>query len=591
MSGENRMYLKKIEIKRFRGLNQLTLNFNKGLNILIGENNAGKTAIIDALRICLGYGNPWKDIYISASDFYLNKTDPSMPLGDIEFHLYFDVQTPHKEGIFNDLFTINPEGKTELQLHFRYSLYEKKGIKKIRHKVWGGDNEGQIVTPEIFELLYFVYLSALRDAVQCLKPVKGNRLGQLYSYLEQDKSQQDALAGKVRNVLHDDNEWKALIANGKGKINEHLSKTCMDGKEQPVTIDFFPFEFRKIVDTLRIQLPVYSDHLLEDPKQQMYFDLSQNGLGYNNLIYTAIVLGDLKKKLEIEPDCYTALLIEEPEAHLHPQLQNIFFSYLGTLNEDIGFQIFITSHSPTITAKAKLNSLIVLQSQDNQIKALSLSASALDDPNKKYLSKFLDVTKSQMFFSNGIILVEGISESLLLPIFSKMLEGEYDIEKKGVELVNINGVAFEHFGKLFNAENETQRLSCRCAILTDDDRAAWSEEVSSRALKAKELENYLLKVELAEKTFEYELFKTGNNKDILISIFTEMHPIAASRVIQSGSIEDCAASFVERVKSNKAKSELAHRLALKLEEDNAARLAFKVPEYIARAIKWVVKGE
>lgn len=590
MPGGNRMYLKKIEIKQFRGLNQLTLNFNKGLNILIGENNAGKTAIIDALRICLGYGNQWKDIYISTSDFYLNKTNPSMPLGDIEFHLYFEVQTPHKEGIFNDLFTIDSDGKTELQLHFRYSLYEKKGISKIRHKVWGGDNEGQVVTPEIFELLYLVYLSPLRDAVQCLKPVKGNRLGQLYSYLEQDKTQQDALAGKVRNVLHDDSEWKALIANGKGKINEHLSKTCMDGKEQPVTIDFFPFEFLKIVDTLRVQLPVYNESVLEDPKQQMYFDLYQNGLGYNNLIYAAIVLGDLNKKLEIEPDCYTALLIEEPEAHLHPQLQNIFFSYLGTLNKTIGFQIFISSHSPTITAKAELDCLIVLQNQDSQIKAFSVSASALGD-SKKYLSKFLDVTKSQLFFSNGVILVEGISESLLLPIFSRMLGEDYDIEKKGVELVNINGVAFEHFGKLFNAETENQRLSCRCAILTDDDRTTSSAEISSRASKAKELEKHLLKVELAEKTFEYELFKPGNNKDILMSIFTEMHPVAASRIIQSGSIEECAASFVERVNSNKAKSELAHRLAVKLGEDNEARRTFKVPEYIARAIKWVVKGE
>lgn len=583
------MYLKKLEIKRFRGLNQLTLNFNKGLNILIGENNAGKTAIIDALRICLGYGNPWKDIYITASDFYLNKTDPSMSLGDIEFHLYFEVQTPHKEGIFNDLFTIDSDGKIELQLHFRYSLYEKKGISKIRYKVWGGDNEGQVITPEIFELLYFVYLSPLRDAVQCLKPVKGNRLGQLYSYLEQDETQQDALAGKVRNVLHDDSEWKALITNGKGKINEHLSKTCMDGKEQQVTIDFFPFEFRKIVDTLRVQLPVYNESVLEDPKQQRYFDLYQNGLGYNNLIYAAIVLGDLKKKLEIEPDCYTALLIEEPEAHLHPQLQNIFFSYLGTLNKTNGFQIFISSHSPTITAKAELDCLIVLQSQDSQIKAFSVSASALGD-SKKYLSKFLDVTKSQLFFSNGVILVEGISESLLLPIFSKMLGNDYDIEKKGIELVNINGVAFEHFGKLFNAATGNQRLSCRCAILTDDDRTTSSEEISSRASKAKELEKHLLKVELAEKTFEYELFKTGNNKSILISIFKKMHPIAADRV-QGASIEECADSFVDRVNANKAKSELAHRLALQLEEDGATRKSFQVPDYIARAIKWVVKGE
>ncbi|KAA6328598.1 DNA repair protein RecN [termite gut metagenome] len=59
------MHLEKFIIKNFRGIAELTLHFNKGLNVLIGENNAGKTAIIDALRICLSYGNQKRDIYVS----------------------------------------------------------------------------------------------------------------------------------------------------------------------------------------------------------------------------------------------------------------------------------------------------------------------------------------------------------------------------------------------------------------------------------------------------------------------------------------------------------------------------------------------
>ena len=134
----------------------------------------------------------------------------------------------------------------------------------------------------------------------------------------------------------------------------------------------------------------------------------------------------------MEKEAYIALLIEEPEAHLHPQLQNIFFNYLNKLNKS-GFQIFVTSHSPTITAKADLDSLIVLQEQEDKIFALSIKKTNLDDSNKNICANswmlggdrngdfHSQLTKSQLFFSNGVILVEGISEALLLPVFSKIM--------------------------------------------------------------------------------------------------------------------------------------------------------------------------
>lgn len=386
-----------------------------------------------------------------------------------------------------------------------------------------------------------------------------------------------------------DTDWNTLIDQGKSKVNKHLKETTITGKEQNVEIDFLPFEFRRIVDNLRIQTPVYNEDIIENGDKQRYFELHQNGLGYNNLIYIATVLGDLKRQKELESNAYVALLIEEPEAHLHPQLQNIFFNYLNKLNE-IGFQIFVSSHSPTITAKADLDSLIVLQEQGNEITSLAIKKSNLDDTNKKYLKKFLDVTKCQLFFSNGVILVEGISEALLIPVFSEIIGSDHSIGKKGIELVNLNGVAFKHFGKLFNPDAPNSRLNCRCAILTDDDRTEGGD-ISSRAAKAKELENGQLRVLLAEKTFEIELFKAGDNKDILLEMFGEVHPTAAGRIEEGASIDEHANSFLEKINSNRAKSELAHCLAIRLESDAGLRNEFTVPDYIKSAIKWVVKGE
>lgn len=585
------MFLKRFEVKNFRCIKNASIDFNKGVNILIGENNSGKTAVLDALRVCLSYGKQWRDIWVSVNNFHLDKNNPDADIEDVEFHLFFEIENKVEAGIYNDLHSVGDDGKQELQIHFRYYIDDRSGVKKVRYSVWGGDNEGQSITPDILDLIYFIHLDALRDAVSHLRPVKGNRLGELYSKIVTDEERQKFLSGKVRNVLDSDTDWNTLIDQGKTKVNEHLKETTITGKEQNVEIDFLPFEFRRIVDNLRIQTPVYSEDVIENGNgdKQRYFELHQNGLGYNNLIYIATVLGDLKRQKELEKDAYVALLIEEPEAHLHPQLQNIFFNYLNKLNE-IGFQIFVSSHSPTITAKADLDSLIVLQEQGNEITSFAVKKSNLDDTNKKYLRKFLDVTKCQLFFSNGVILVEGISEALLIQTFSEIIGPDYSIEKKGVELVNLNGVAFDHFGKLFNSDDPNSRLNCRCAILTDDDRTE-DGEISSRAAKAKDLENGQLRVLLAEKTFEVELFKAGNNKDILLEMFGEMHPIAAGRIEEGTSIDDHANSFLGKINSSRAKSEIAHCLAIRLEGDADLRNEFTVPDYIESAIKWVVKGE
>lgn len=588
------MYLEKFIIKNFRGINDISLTFNKGLNVLIGENNAGKTAIIDALRICLSYGNQRRDIYISQSDFHLDKNAITDSADNIEFHLHFHIDNPQETGWFNDLLSVQEDGTQDLQLHFKFYLDNNN---RVKYKVWGGTNEGQAIAPEVLFLIYHVHLDALRDAEQFLRPIRGNRLGQLYTNIqidpdvEIDQEKKRELAKKVRSAIDSDAEWIGHVEKGKEKINEHLKETSFSNKQHQVDISFLPFDFNRLVDNLKIQMPLYSDELLEgDPTKQKYFELHQNGLGYNNLIYTATVLGDLKQRKQKQKETYAALLIEEPEAHLHPQLQNLFFNYLNKLDNEHGFQIFISSHSPTITAKANLKSVIVLQNKENKIHSLSLQKSGLTDDNHKYLRKFLDVTKSQIFFSNGAILVEGISEALLLPIFSRIVGKDYDIDKAGVELVNINGVAFSHFANLFNNDDDTKNLKTKCSLITDDDTAEETDEITSRAKSAKELEKKNLKVFLAERTFEFELFIAGN-KDILLEIFKEMHPVAAGRIVADANIKNHGANFLEKVISNKAKSELAHRLAVKLSTDEAARKTFKVPTYIENAIKFAVKGE
>ena len=575
------MFLSSIIIKNFRAIKEANVTFNKGLNVIIGRNNTGKTAVIDALRICFSYGKQWRDIYINKEeDFYIDESTPEADLLPIEFHLIFRLEKPEEAGTYYELLAQNKDGTQEIQLHFRYYLDAKE---KIKWAVWGGDNEGQQISPDVMSLIAFIYLNPLRDAVACLKPIRWNQIGELFAGLVKDSKgnllddkKREELANRIANTVSNDKEWKRLIEAGKNKINEHLKNSSIEEDRQAIELDFLPYEFRRIVDNIRIQLPLFDKSVIKgDQEKQKYFQLTQNGLGYNNLIYIATVLGDLINKRDVEPEAYYSLLIEEPEAHLHPQLQNLFFRYMNKL-KDKGIQLFVTSHSPTITSKVDLDSLIVLQKKNKIVNHLALRNSELNEKNKKYLYKFLDTTKSQLFFANGVILVEGISEALLMPVFAE--KSDCDLAKFGIEIVNIGGVAFEHFAKLFNNENKAKNLTARCAIITDDDKKDGKE--SSRAEKAKTLEKGNLKVSLADVTFEKELYE--KNETLLKSIYSDMH----SRTTIENYID-----FLEKLKTNKDKSELAHILSVKLGEKGEAYNELTVPSYIVNAIKWVAEGK
>ncbi|HCY75481.1 MAG TPA: ATP-dependent endonuclease [Ignavibacteriales bacterium] len=558
------MYIKNFHIKNFRGISELNIEFKKGLNLIIGENNTGKTALIDALRICIGLGNERREMFINSDDFYINqdgnKTD------SIEFDLFWNLDSDEENGIYYELLGID-DNKLRIETHYRYSRVIKDGIEKTKFNYWGGTNEGQNIPIEILEQMSFVYLGALRDAERDLRPSRGNRIGQLFTKLIYDADDQKLKAKRLQDLIDSDEEWKGLIANGKEKINQHLKKTSIRGSEQIINLDFLPLEYRKIVEGLRLSLPI----------RKNVFDISQNGLGYNNLIFTSTVLGDILEKKSQQPYAYIAILFEEPEAHLHPQLQNILLDFFANLTNQ--FQIFITSHSPTISAKAELDDLIALQNKNDKVEALSIGQTTLTISDKKLLYRFLDVTKCQLFFAKGIILVEGITEALLLPIFAQMLGEKYELDKNGIEIVVIGGLSFAPFAKLFNSTDK--KLLSRCSLITDGDDK--DGEISVPAQNALTLQGNNLKVFISQKTFEYELFNTTEiNSTLIKRIYKQMHP----RTELSDAVD-----FVNKLRSNKDKADFSQFLSKTLYSVKSYQNRFTVPKYIVDAIKWVIEEE
>lgn len=169
---------------------------------------------------------------------------------------------------------------------------------------------------------------------------------------------------------------------------------------------------------------------------------------------------------------FSVLAIEEPEAHLHPSLQYRFLKFLNDNMKSNVRQIFISTHSPNITAASKLDNLIVLNKEKEDIE-ISYPGRIFDKNNKNdkvskaYIERYLDVTKSDMLFAKRIILVEGISEQLLLPVFTQYLKS--NLVDSHVAVINIGGRYFSHFLRLFDRDKSAYAINKRVAVITDLD--------------------------------------------------------------------------------------------------------------------------
>ena len=503
------MYIKEINILNFRGFKEALIPFHEGVNVIIGHNNTGKSNLLRAMGLVLGYSNGHRlgtsDLFYETDVEELQRQSPRIQITLVLRRSADENLDSADMALFANMMT-DPALSEEAELRYEFKLDDRQ---EDNYKT---DVGNAITAKEIWKIIEQDYIRLYKSSRSGGNQAAGininETLGQIdFQFLDAIRDvSHDLYAGYnplLRDVLNFFIDYS---------VKNDSTKTEDEIKEELKTLrDSFVQQSSPLMQTLQNRLQsgknVFLKYALDTgatfngavpdfdgtvTENEMFAVLrmlikyavgievpaTYNGLGYNNLIYMSLLLAKMQADGNIaymkrNAKVLSFLAVEECEAHLHPAMQYKFLKFLqdNNLNRYVR-QIFMTSHSTQIASAVKLDDLICLTSPAlGQInvgypRAIYKEESSNDMVSKQYVQRFLDATKADMFFANRLIFVEGIAEELLLPVFARYLNK--NLTDEHVLVVNMGGRYFNHFLKLFDTKNP-YTINKKIVCLTDID--------------------------------------------------------------------------------------------------------------------------
>lgn len=468
------MYLKEVRIWNFRQYGEkfdekpgIIVPLNPKFNILIGENDSGKTAIIDAIRLTLGTVSA-ENYRISDDDFYNNLEGDSKK--EFKIECSFTDLSDKELGVFLEWLSFDTEKKPNLRIVLNARKVQSDFIPDfIEKKITAGPENSDFKLEGLAsEILRTTYLKPLRDAKAEMQPGIKSRLAQILQGHEAFNIS-DGNVHRLEEVMTEANENIKAFFDTPYK-EDKTEKTIV--KEITTFLEEF---FNKASENEKVNTPKFevSPARLNSILRKLSLELDDkaSGLGSLNLLFIAAELLLLDNENLIGP---VITLVEEIEAHLHPQAQLRLIKFLQKNlmeKEESQGQFILTTHSTVLAASIELENLILIHNKVAYPMNSKFTKLELEDYN--FLQRFLDVTKSNLFFARGVILVEGDAENLLIPAIAEAINRP--LHKYGVSIVNIGSTAFKRYAKIFSRsdywtkELELPFLSLPVSLITDVD--------------------------------------------------------------------------------------------------------------------------